>query len=336
MRITEEMVARVGLNTIRKHKEDLAYLQDVVSSGLRVSKPGDDPGVAATIAQTRQALDRVERHGQRVGTVRSSLLFQDDLLSQANQILVRAKEIGTQGANASNSVETRAALAEEMFHLRDQLVQIANSQYLGKYVYGGADDDDPPFDPDTYNNPATGAASERYVFDAEDGTTVTRTVNITDSMSVRVNTAGDQVFEDSIAALERMGRALAGYRTEPTDANGIPNGTPDGSGSAFVFPSADAYLEQTEDILSALDLIDTAREGDIMVETSSVAGRLTRLDTADSVLFSFSENLTRVLDRVQNADQVEAISLLTEAQASLERSLAVTSRIQQGSLLDFL
>jgi flagellin-like hook-associated protein FlgL len=161
-----------------------------------------------------------------------------------DELLVRAKEIAQQGANEALSPSARAFLAEEVFQIRDQVVGLANSSYQGRYVYGGADDDDPPFDAGIYNEPITGPASIKYDFDAEIGTSQERSIKLTDDVSITINTPGDRVFGTTIEALERLGRSLSGYATTPD------SGITDGGGVGYVFPAD--YKIQTADIKKAI------------------------------------------------------------------------------------
>lgn len=333
-RITQAQQVRSSLNSIQENRRKVDRLQNDISSGTKVHFAGDDAANVGAISQLQTTLNNYTNYKLRISDAISSLTVQDDLLIQANEVMIRAKELATQGANESNGSTIRAQMSDEVFQLRDQLAGIANTKYQGRYIYGGADDDDPPFDAQTYTNPSSGKASERYVFDAEDGTTTTRSIKISDNLSVTLNTDADSVFSNSIAALERLGRALAGYRTEPVDSAGIPSGLPDGSGTAFTFPTDTA--EQTQDILETIDLIDSARTGDVIPEQTNVAGRISTLENTDRLLSSLTGNLQNALSKLKDTDVAEAGSALSEAQTALQASYSITSRILQQSILDYL
>lgn len=328
-RITQPQTARNAIRDILANRSQVDHFSNQVTSGLKVSVP-EDSTTAGTISQVRDTLQRFEGYNNRIASVKSSLTFQDDVLSQAAELLIRAKEIATQGANTSNDATARASIAEEVFQIRDNMVNLANSTFQGKYIFGGADDDDAPFDEMTYTNPASGEASRRFVFDAEVGTDLTRTVNLTDDVSVTVNTPGDTIFKNSIETLERLGRALAGYDTTP-DPNA---GSPDGGGAAYSLPAQNAT--QVGAINSAIDALDNARQDDVERERVSLGGKLRRLETAESLIELTKVNSQDVLDHLQNADTVEAASALTQAQTVLQASYAVTSRLLNLSILDYI
>ena len=326
-RVSESTASRGLLANVARNRTEVNRISNEISSGIKAAEPGDSP-YAGTIEQFKESLQRIEGYQNTIKSVKASLEFQDNVLSESNELLVRAKELAVQGANETLTSSQRAQVAEEVFQIRDHLVSLANSTYQGRYIFGGADDDDPPYDAATYTNPSTGAVSQRYVFDAEDGTSTTRSVNVTDSLSVTVNTPGDQIYDNAIQAMERLGRALSGYRTDPDP------GTPDGSGTAFTFPQD--YQEQTADIKSAMDLLDTARSSDLGPEITSVAGRLKRLDTAESLLNVGQLSGSEVLSRLQSTDVASAATQLSLAQTSLEAALTVSLRVLNQTILDYL
>ena len=326
-RITESQLTRSLITHLVDHRRSIAKLNDEISSGIAVARPGDSTN-AGTISNFQQTLDRVKTFENRIASVKSYLTFQDDVLTQANDILLRAKEIATQGANETQSATTRSQMSEEVWQLRDHLVSLANSTYQGKFVYGGLDDDDPPYDAATYTTPASGGASQRYVYDAETGTSGTRTIKITDDLTITTNTPGNTVFDEGIQALERLGRALAGYETLPA------GGAPDGTGNAYTFPAQ--FATQTQAIAATITQLNTARQTDIMPEKVGLAGRLRRIETAESLLTLSKESSQDALDRLQNTDVFESASKLTQAQTALQASLQVSAKVLNLSIIDFV
>ncbi len=328
-RIAENQLVGIAVRGVQVNRERVAKYSNEVTTGLKVTNPGDS-SLSGSIAQFRESLSKVDAYKTRVTIVKSTLTFQEDILAQAEEIMIRSKEIAQQAANETIGEDARRHMAAEVFQLRDHLVSLANSTYQGKYIYGGTEDGDPPFDSTTavqYANPATGNASIRYAHDGQNGRSDTKNVNITDTLSIEINTDGT-IFSNGIDALERLGRALEGFSTGPA------TGAPDGTGTAFVFPTD--YDQQTLDIRSAMDLLDTAREDDFLEERIGIGGKLRRLETAEALLDLSKVNAEELLDKLQNADTIESASNLSLAQTALEASFAVTSRILNLSILDYI
>ena len=329
-RITESQLARSLTNYTSIHRNTISKLNDDISSGIHVRNPGDT-NVAGTVSLMQQNLQKVEGYNNNIGIAKGYLNFQEDVLDQSSELLVRAKEIATQASNETLSVENRSQLAAEVMQIRDHMVSLANSNYQGKFVYGGTDDDDPPYDSTTYTAPATGLEAQRYIYDTDLGSTgagAVKTVHLTDNLTLTLNTPGNQVFDNAIQGLERLGRSLNGYATTPA------TGAPDGGGAAYSMPTD--YATQTADIKSALDTLDKARNNDIMPERISVAGRLRRIDTAQSLLDITKVTSQEALDTLQNTDIYSAATELTQAQTALQASLTVSTKVLQMSILDYI
>ncbi len=326
-RVTESQLGRVNLSNISRSKEKILKLNEEIDSGYKVQTPSDSDA-SAVIEKYHQALDKLATYKNRTASVKSFLTYQDDNLSQVSDLLNRAREVATQAANSTNSPGTRAQMAEEVFQIRDHLVSLANAQYQGKYIWGGAQDTNQPYDAQTYTNPPTGGASQRYVWDNLAGRDITRTVNISENLTIGIDSQGNTVFDNALQGLERLGRALAGYQTSP--ASGVPTG----AGAAYNFPTD--YTLQTQDIQNALNLLDQARSNDIEPKRVELGGKLRRIDTAESLLSLTQTNAEEALDKLQNADIAESASALTQAQSVLQASLSVTARVMNQSILDYL
>ena len=315
------------VSKVLKNRADVNKYSEEISTGLKVRDPGESNS-AGTVSQFNEMLSRIDGYSKRISTATSMLTFQDDILSQANEVIIRAKEVATQAANESNSATTRSQMAAEIWQLRNQMVTLANSTYQGRYIFGGADNDDPPYDAATYTNPASGDAAQRYVFDAEAGTSTQESAQVTDDLSLTVTTQANTIFDNAIQGLERLGRSLQGYTTLP--ASGAPNG----GGVAYTFPTE--FSQQTSDIGAAIDLINTARDQNLIPERVSLGARIKRLETADSLLGLNKTSAQEVLSKIQDADVVESASKLSIAQTAFEASLQVTLRALNLSILNFL
>jgi flagellar hook-associated protein 3 FlgL len=315
------------VNYTVNNKERVNKYSEQVASGLKAALPSDSED-AGVISRYKQTLDRIDGYMTTIARVKSIVQFQDDSLNQMTELITRAKEIAQQGANESLTPSARAFLAEEVFQIRDQVAGLANSSFQGRYIYGGADDDDPPFDSTLYDEPAEGPAAIKYEYDSEFGTSQDRTVRITDDMTITLTTPGNQVFGTTIEALERLGRSLSGYRSTPA------TGPTDGGGGAYTFP--DDYTAQTADLKQVLDLLNTARDGDIIPERTALGGKMRRLQTAESLLTLTKTSAQEVLARIQNADETESVASLSQAQTALQASYSVTAKVLRLTIMDYI
>lgn len=331
-RIATQRMTETFINQIFIQQRAAEAAREQVATGRKVNLPADDPARAGSISNLQAAIQRMERHQERIAFATNFLEIQETTLESAENVLIRAQELAAQGANETYSEQERSQMGDEVLQLRDQLVSLANTQYQGAYIYSGAADDEPAFDLAVpgYLDPATGGLSERYVFSTADGATETREVKINDTDSVQINTSGKDVFENAIAGLERLARALKGYSTTLDAGTGLP----DGGGVAYTFP--DDFEEQTADIRAAMDAIEAARVDELDVELSSVGSRMNRLVQASETLDSVKINAESARATMQDADLVKAISDITNLETGLQALMSSGVRISSLSLLDYL
>ena len=332
-------------NLINRSKMKLETTRNQISSGIKVFNPSDDAGRSGTIYNLQTLLLRIDGHQKRISQVKNSLETQEGIVSTANEVMIRAEELASQAANGTYSVEVRRQMADEIFQLRDQLVSLANSQHQGVYLYGGLSEGDAPFDVNNafFPTPAAStypAANQHYVLDAvatDPGQDTTRTINISDTETIRINSTARSVFLDSINALERLGRAMAGVRTDLIDADAdgaVDDPDPAGTHLAFTFPGE--YNLQTQAILSSLNAIQSARVNNIETELSSIGARVNRIDQTKQILDTLRLNSESSRSTIQDTDIFEASAEFASLQTSLEALLASGSRISSLTIMDYI
>lgn len=326
-RIAENQIVNSMLIDIAGTRREIEQFSSQLSSGLKVTEPGDSL-YAGTISQLNSITERVDDFKGRIDTVTSYISFSNSAISQVEDLIIRAKEIATQAANESNSAEARFTLAEEVFQIRDHLVSLANSKYMGKYVFSGLNDDIEPYRNIGYTN-GSGESLERWQVDTTiDGYDGSKTVRITDNLEMTINVPGVDVFNNAIFAMERLGRSLQGYDTTFT------GGVPDGGGNAYTFPAD--FNAQTQDISDCIDDLETARINDVIPNLVSLAGKMKRLETADSLLDLSNQSTKDVLSKMQDADMIESASQLSLAETALQASMSVTSKLLNLSILNYI
>jgi flagellar hook-associated protein 3 FlgL len=330
-RIAQGQLSRRLLADVMRNYKDLDRASKQVSSGYKVERPGDSD-VAGSIQNFRNTLQKVESYQKGIGITKAALGFQEDIVKQVAELVGKAKELATQAANETVDTATRRQMATEVFQIREQLVQFANARYQDRYIYGQADDDDPPYDQASvgYTVPTTGDSSVRYVFDGELGTSLAQNVNVTEDIAVRVSSSAQTVFGNSITALETLGRALEGFDTTLAGTPAVPTG----AGVAYDLPNQRSV--QTGKIQESITLVDAALTNDIIPERIDIGARLSRIEVAEAVLDSTKQTAVEGLNTLQNADSATAISQFQQAQYSLQAAMQVTSRVLNLSILDYL
>jgi flagellar hook-associated protein 3 FlgL len=198
-RVTQNMLTRQSIGSLQTGLSKLAKLQEQMSTGRVLNRPSDSPTDTTSAMRIRSSIADVKQYSRNAADGNGWLSQIDSALTNANDEVLRARDLALQGANSGSMGPTaREALASEVDQIRGGLIDTANSNYLGRPVFGGVTSGPKAYD-------ATGA----YVGTAGQ---VNRTV--AQGTTIRVDVDGNQVFGaagssvfDHLAALSTALRA---------------------------------------------------------------------------------------------------------------------------------
>jgi len=204
-RVSESMVFRSMQRNVQESQNRLLEENDIATTGRRVSRSREDPAAISREATLRSATTRLESMGRASDRIRGELGVTETALNDAQNILVRARELAVAAGNGILSDEDRDAYASEVSEMREAMLGLANSRVGDRFVFAGNRTDTEPFAPDgTFN-----------------GDTGIRELEIADGRSVATNIPGSAVFSgavDVFALLDDLSTDLA--NNDPATATG--------------------------------------------------------------------------------------------------------------------
>lgn len=145
MRITNNTLSGNYLRNLNKNLEKMHKSQNQRSSLKEVSKPSDDPMLVSKIMNLRQNIQANEQYKKNINDGIGWTDTADGALDTVSSTLLRARELIQYGANGSLSETDRLALKDEVDMLQGQLSQVLNTNYDGRYIFGGQKTTTPPF-----------------------------------------------------------------------------------------------------------------------------------------------------------------------------------------------
>ena len=185
MRISTNQFYQSGLNNILDQQQSLSEVQNKISTGLRVTKPSDDPLATINIINLEQEIAITERYNKNIDIATANLSTEETVLQQVTDIMQRVRELTLSAGNATYGNTERNALAVEMDELLSQIVGLANyKNSSGDYMFAGHKIDITPFTQD-----ATGA----YIYNGDQGV---RDVQVSTSTQLAINDSGYSVFQN--------------------------------------------------------------------------------------------------------------------------------------------
>ena len=259
---------------------NLNAVQQQISTGKQLTTFSDDPAGASQSLALRSALADNAQYQRDADQAHSFLSATDSALSSATSLIQSARQIAVQGANSDQSPESFAALASQVDGLTQQLTQVANSDLHGKYLFGGTQTTQAPYDAtQTYG----GNTAIRH------GDVSGRTIRLT------INTPGSAAFGPAFTALQTL-------KTDLTAGN-VAN------------ISADiAQVDKPACRPSARRGPPSARKS---IEVTDVTQRLTRAqgEYGDSISNIEDVDLATAYVQLQSAQNVYQASLATTSKA---------------------
>jgi flagellar hook-associated protein 3 FlgL len=185
MIITRDATAYRSLQTnLGKTSTILNELYVTSSTGTAVAKASDNPSSVGSILGCRSDIVKGERYVENCKHVQDSLANAEISIDSIEDLMTRAKEIAVAGANDSLSTADKATLADEISQLYQELLDLANTQISGKYIFAGYNDQTVPFSgsPVTYNG-----TGDQQMIEISPGTTVAKNITGDDLFMSPIN-----------------------------------------------------------------------------------------------------------------------------------------------------
>lgn len=153
MRITNNMLMRTMMQNINTNLGRLEKLQQQMSTGKKIQAPSDDPIVAARALKLRTDVSEIEQYKKNVEDAMSWLDVTETAIASLSDIVQRARELAVQASNDGVlAEEDRLSIKAEISQLKSSLIEIGNTAYAGRYIFGGYSTDKPPFEIDSSNS----------------------------------------------------------------------------------------------------------------------------------------------------------------------------------------
>lgn len=146
MRVTTAQTFDAGIDRLQQRQQELQRSQQQLTSGKRVERASDDPSAAARAERALARIGRSEADLRAVEASRTAMAQTESALGDATDLLQQVRETLVAAGNASFSDAERAALADKLRGLREQLLAVANRpDGAGGYLFSGQGAASPPF-----------------------------------------------------------------------------------------------------------------------------------------------------------------------------------------------
>lgn len=144
MRVSERMRYDQVQDRVHDAKTNNSQAMDRLSSQKEVRKLSDNPVAATQIIRFRDNINDLLQFQKNIEYSKGMLERSETSLQSIADNLVRAKELAIGMANDTYDANSREASAREIREIIDEMVQLGNTSFNGKYIFGGFRNQTPP------------------------------------------------------------------------------------------------------------------------------------------------------------------------------------------------
>lgn len=117
-----------------------AYMESCLqgSTQKRLNRPSDDPAGAFRVLTARNQIQNTDQYKTNVETAKGWLQLADNVVAtQTSNVLTQLKELAEQASTDTYTAEQRKIMADEARALFGSLLNLGNTEFDGKSIFGG-------------------------------------------------------------------------------------------------------------------------------------------------------------------------------------------------------
>lgn len=146
MRISTANSYTNAIDALMLRQNTLSQTQQQMTTGKRVNVASDDPAAAARSERAQAAQARITATQRGVDASNNAMALSESAMGDAGSLLQTARDTLVAAGNGSYKDSDRAALAQTLTGLRQQLLSVANrTDGSGNYLFGGQSSTQAPF-----------------------------------------------------------------------------------------------------------------------------------------------------------------------------------------------
>ncbi len=173
--------SNLTVDALRANQREVFVNQVRIASGRSFVTPSEDPAAASQAFGFNNLMARQLQFAENIQIGGSVLREADNAINEVNALLIEAQTIASQNLSNLTTADERAAEAELIAAIRQQLVNVGNRTFNGRYIFGGRQTKSAPF--------VDAPGGIAYLGDLGD-----LNVRIAEGMIEAVNIPGNQLF----------------------------------------------------------------------------------------------------------------------------------------------
>lgn len=332
MRITNQMLANNYMNDLGNNLSNMQTIQQRMSSGQLINKASDDPFGTSKVMQINTQISENQQYNSNISDTTQWLKVTDTSLGQAGNVLQRINELLVSTGSAGYGPDEEQSVKDELNQNIDQLSQILNTTFDGKYIFGGTDGTDKP----TKSTKDSTSGNEVLTYNSASATNSTPgsanvaanlTVEISQGVTINYNVTASDIMDHKATNAGGTGTSGSNLSTILSNITSHLDGN-NSSGVADSTSRADLIGSDLSDIQDAIKNVSSLR-----TKVGAIENRMTSAQDENT---SENSSLTAVLSSTDDANYAQESMNYSQAQTVYQAALQISSKILQNSLTDYL
>jgi flagellar hook-associated protein 3 FlgL len=344
------------LNYILNAESKYYDLSQEAASGLKVSKPSDDPSATKSLVNIKTQSSQLNGYLDNMSTAQNELNVLDDSMSSVTDLVDKTTSLATEASSGTYSGSDMDNIKVQVDQIIQSTVDAANTQYNGTYIFSGTAVETKPY---TVATDASGNITGITYNGTQSNADYKRYTTISNGVNVSINTTGDQAFGSYLQATPVTNATqptdVAGTNiTTATDANGnlvttsvttvlnsnntttVTTGTGTGLMGTLMGLSNSLGSHTQAAVGKSLDGLNTALDT-VSVTRTKFASVSNKFEITQNSIDTTLIQLKSYQSDLEDADLSQVLSDMTAQKTALDATYSVTSSLLAGkSLLDYI
>lgn len=232
MRVTQAGLWEMVRQNLSTNASRTREVEEQAVTGLLVNRPSDAPALLAQVDRLNATTLDQDVYQQNASQAVAQLNQMDSELGRVHDALTRVRELVVQASGDVVSAEQRGYIALEVESLRTTVLQAANSNFAGRYLFAGTAWDTAPFDDagaytGSSDEPRSRVGADTWVTTGLDGSSVFQgdvdVLGMLDGLVTALNaddtTSVEASLTDLDTSLDQVMQSRAGVGTETNVAD---------------------------------------------------------------------------------------------------------------------
>lgn len=330
MRVTNRMLSNNYMRDMNRNLSSLQKINSQLSSGKEISRPSDNPFKVARSMQLNSNINTNNQYNENIKDTINHLQTTDEALAQATEVVQRIRELMVSAGNSAYGSDEKKAITDELNEKYSELTQILNTNFDGKYIFGGTKTSSKPLD--IAEDPRTGNKIMYYVdkngdeIDANsDDYYMTNQMNMLNGR-LMVEVSQGVTMEYNVAATDILN--FTSDNGKKINVMDLLKDITDNLKSEDTTDQNKVINENLEDIDSVISNLLRLR--------SEVGAKQNRMESAKSKNEDETYNMKDILSQTEDIDFTQKVMEYEIMYTVYTASLQVSSKVLTKTLMDFL